>query len=108
MNAVIDALSAMAAWLLGIFEKIFLSGWDLVLDVFVEVADMFLIALAALIVSIPAPAFLSSYSLNSLFSGFTSDILFFVSAFRIPEGIGMLGAAFGVRMARKILTLFQW
>lgn len=108
MNGIINAISAFAAWLLSLFVKVFAAVWDLFTDLLINALDLFLQALAGLIVAIPAPAFLSSYKLQSLFSGFTSDILYFVGVFRITEGIALLGLAFAFRMSRKILTLFQW
>ncbi|EHP38864.1 minor coat protein [Cupriavidus basilensis OR16] len=107
-DPIINALNAFATWLLGLFGKAFAALWDLCSDLFINVADLFFQALAALIVAIPAPTFLSNYTLQSLFTGFSSDILYFVGVFRITEGIALLGVAFGFRMLRKVVTLFQW
>ncbi|GAA7769412.1 hypothetical protein HpMS107_51430 [Helicobacter pylori] len=108
MNGIINAISAFAAWLLSLIVQVFASLWDLVTDLLINGVDLFLQAMAALIVALPAPSFLSSYKLQSLFTGFTSDILYFVGVFRITEGIALLGLAFAFRMTRKVLTLFQW
>lgn len=108
MSGIVNAISAFASWLLSLFVKLLAGIWDLMTDLVISVLDLFLQALAALIVAIPAPSFLSSYKLQSLFTGFTGDILYFVGVFRVTEGIALLGLAFAFRMLRKVVTLFQW
>ncbi|WP_454763090.1 DUF2523 family protein [Cupriavidus campinensis] len=108
MNGIINAISAFGAWLLSLVVKAFTAIWDLCTDLVINVADLFLTALAALIGAIPAPDFLTQHSLQSAFSQMSGDVLFFLGVFNIGPGIAMLGSAFAFRMARKVVTLFQW
>jgi len=107
-DPIINALSAFAAWIYGVFAAIFTALWDFVGDALIAAADLFFQALAGLVVSIPAPSFLASASLQSAFSGMSGDVLYFLGVFQIGPGIALLGSAFGFRMLRKVLTLFQW
>lgn len=108
MSGVINAISAFGQWLLALFVKMFVAIWDLFGDLVISLADAFLQALATLVSAIPAPAFLTNYSLQSAFSQMSGDVLFFLSVFNIGPGIAMLGSAFAFRMLRKVVTLFQW
>lgn len=108
MSSIVNAISAFAAWLLGLFVKVFVAVWDLFTDLFIALADAFLQALAAVVSAIPAPDFLTQHGLQSAFSQLSGDVLFFLSVFNIGTGIAMLGSAFAFRMLRKVVTLFQW
>jgi hypothetical protein len=108
MNGIINAISAFAAWLLSLVVKVFAAFWDLLNDLLIAGADGLLQALAGLIAALPAPSFLSSVSLQTSFASMTSDVLYFLGVFNIGAGIALLGSAFGFRMLRKIVTLFQW
>ncbi|MDE4919809.1 Inoviridae minor coat protein B [Cupriavidus metallidurans] len=108
MNGIINAISAFASWLLSLIVKVFAALWDIVNDLMIAGADGLLTALAGLIGAIPAPSFLQNVSLQTLFGGLGSDVLFFFGVFNIGAGIALLGSAFGFRMLRKVVTLFQW
>lgn len=108
MSGIVNAISAFASWLLSIVGKAFLALWDLLTDLCVGVADLFFTALAALVVSIPAPDFLTSHGLQSALSQMSGDVLYFLGVFNVGPGIAMLGSAFAFRMLRKVVTLFQW
>ncbi|QCX48948.1 DUF2523 family protein [Ralstonia pseudosolanacearum] len=107
-DAVINALSALAKWLDDIFVAIFLALWQITEDLFIDALDLFLQGLSAVLGTLPAPAFLTGIGLQSLFNSLGGDVLFFFGVFNIGQGIGLLGAAWGFRMARKVVTLFQW
>lgn len=107
-DAVINALSALAQWLDKVFVAIFLALWSITEDLFIDSLDLFLQGFSAVLGTLPAPSFLGSFSLQSLFNSMGGDILFFFGVFNIGQGIGLLGAGFAFRMARKVVTLFQW
>lgn len=107
-DPIINALTAFAAWVLSLVQSVFTSVWDLITDLAIGVADLFFSALAALIVAIPAPSFLQSVNLQQSFASITGDVLYFLGVFNIGPGIALLGSAFGFRMLRKVVTLFQW
>lgn len=101
-------IETITKWLVDLVKAIFGALWDMLTDLVIELADLVLQAVAALIEAIPAPGFLEAHSLGGLLGGMGSDMAYFVGALNIPEGLAMLGAAFGVRMIRKAVTLFQW
>ncbi|NMV38265.1 DUF2523 domain-containing protein [Ralstonia insidiosa] len=107
-DAVINALSALAQWLDNIFVSMFMALWSITEDLFIDSLDLFLQGFSAVLSTLPAPTFLSGISLQLLFNSLGGDILFFFGVFNIGQGIGLLGAAWGFRMARKVVTLFQW
>ena len=57
---------------------------------------------------LPNPTFLAGVSLQTLFGQLGNDALFFVGQFRVGDALALVGAAFAFRMARKVVTLFQW
>lgn len=108
MSAIVNAISAFAAWLLKAFIAVFVAIWALLQDVVIELLDLFLIGVSAVLGTLPAPAFLSTVSLQQLFGQLGGDVLFFLGVFNIGQGIALLGAGFAFRLARKVVTLFQW
>jgi len=108
LDPIINALSAFAAWVFGLVGSVFTAAWDFVSDAFVALGDAFFQALAGVIVAIPAPSFLSSMSLQGVFSQMSGDVLYFLGVFQIGPGLALLGSAFGFRLLRKLFTLFQW
>lgn len=107
-DAVINALSAFANWLDQIFVAVFGALWSITEDLFIDTLDLLLQGVTAVLGTLPAPAFLAGVSLQTLFGSLSGDVLYFFGVFNIAQGIGLLGAAFAFRMARKVVTLFQW
>ena len=108
MSAIVNALSALASWLLKVFIAVFVAIWSLFEDVAIDILDLFLNALTAVLGALPVPGFLTGVSLQSLFGQLGGDVLFFFGVFNIGPGIALLGAGFAFRLARKVVTLFQW
>lgn len=82
--------------------KAYLDDWP------VMWAEKFFDVAAIIIESIPMPDFLSQYSLTNLFGNAGPTISWIIGKFRLSEGMTMVAAAYGFRMLRKLLTLFQW
>lgn len=108
VDAIIDAISDFADWLFGLVKDAFDAVWDLFSDLGVSLFDEILIGLAAQIVSVEVPEFLTAYSLNSIFSGLHPMVGYFATGLRIPEALHILGSAFAFRMIRKTLNPFSW
>ncbi|MDB0564655.1 DUF2523 domain-containing protein [Ralstonia solanacearum] len=108
MSAIVNAISAFASWLLKAFLAVFQALWDITLDLCIEAFDLFLTALSTVLALLPAPAFLSGVSLQSLFGQLPSDLLYFLGVFNVAQGLALVGAGYGFRMLRKVVTLFQW
>lgn len=108
VDAIIKALSDFADWLFGLVKDAFDAIWDLLTDLAVDSFDEILIGMASQIVSIQVPEFLTTYSLNSLFSQLHPVIGYFATGLRIPEALHILGSAFAFRVMRKSLNPFNW
>ncbi|QOK98456.1 DUF2523 domain-containing protein (plasmid) [Ralstonia pseudosolanacearum] len=108
MSAIVNAISAFASWLLKMFVAVFVAIWSLVEDVAIDILDLFLQGLTAVIGTLPVPGFLTGVTLQSLFGQLGGDVLFFFGVFNIGSGIALLGAGFAFRLLRKVVTLFQW
>ncbi|MDR1996480.1 hypothetical protein [Azonexus sp.] len=100
-------MSDFANWLLVLIKYLFTAVWDFLVDIVVELVDLILTAFLALISAIPVPSFASG-GLGSILAGIPSDVWFFAGNFRLAECFAILGAAMSFRLARKVLTLFQW
>ena len=107
-DAVINALSALAKWLNDAFVAVFVALWQITEDLMIDGLDLFLQGVSAVLSALPTPTFLNGVSLQSLFGQLGSDMLFFFGQFRIGDAIALVGAAFAFRIARKVVTLFQW
>lgn len=97
----------ITSWLLSLVRMVFRDLWDFVQDSLIELLDLFLKALVLVVGSIPVPSFVQG-GLGSLFGGLDPHILYFVTMFGVPQALGLFGAAFAFRLARKVVTLFQW
>lgn len=101
-------ISKLASWLLQLAQQVFVALWSLVVDLAIGIADLFLIALGAILAAIPAPTFLQAQSLSVMFANIDPSILYFVAALKIGQGLAFLGMGVAFRLTRKIATLFQW
>lgn len=104
-------LSAIVAWFGRIFEwftGLFKDFMEFLLDFPLKILEGFLDGVLYLLNAIPVPGFLTSYSLQSLFSALPESILYFVSLFGIPQALAILGLGVTFRLTRKALTLGQW
>lgn len=100
-------LQAITQWFFDLVVKVFSALWNFLVDMAIALADLILSALVALLGAIPVPDFLSA-GLNSLFSQLDPGILWLTSAVGVPQALAFYGAAYLFRIARKVVTLFQW
>lgn len=100
-------LEDFVAWIWDVLVAAFGALWDLLYELAVSVVGDVLDAVVALVGAIPVPDFLTD-GLGGIFAGLDGAVLWGVTALGIPEGLAMLGAAVGVRLVRKFVTLFQW
>lgn len=108
MQAIIDALSDFAQWIYDTIVEVFVALGEFLHDVIIWALDGVLGAIGDIIAAIPVPDFLLSYSLSGLFAGMHPVVGYFGAGLNIAQGFGLIAAAFGFRMLRKALTLFQW
>lgn len=115
MQAIISTLVSWFTGVLAYFARIFQWFTGLfkdfmafVLDIPLKILQGFLDGVVYLVNSIPAPSFLTQYSLQTLFSHLPDSVLYFVSLFGIPQALGILGLGVAFRLLRKAMTLGQW
>lgn len=100
-------MTEFAAWLLQLVKDLLTGLWTFLQDVFIELLDLMLKAVLALITALPVPSFMST-GLQSTLNAIGTDVWFFASHLRFAECFGVLAAAVAFRLARKFVTLFQW
>ncbi len=103
-----DAIYALISWLAELIKSVWQAFVDFLSDIWIDVADIVLQAIAGLIVSIPVPSFLSNYSMGQIIGYMPYDVLYFVGLMQMGEGFAMISAAVAFRMVRKVITMFQW
>jgi hypothetical protein len=101
-------IAEITKWFIDLLIKILTTILDVFHDIFVAAIDALLTAVGALLNSIPAPSFLSQYSLTSLMSGMPDAVMYFAGHLRIGEAFAIVGVGFAFRMGRKLFTLGQW
>jgi len=101
-------IAEFTQWLIDLVIRLFTAVWTFICDLAVNCAEVGLNAIAALVTAIPAPSFLSGYSIGTLINQMPDYVLFFVSRMRIGEGLAIIAAGFAFRMVRKAVTLGQW
>lgn len=103
-----DAIYALIKWLGDLIKSLWQAFVDFIGDIWIDIADIVLTALASVIASIPSPEFLSSYSIGQIIGMMPSEILYFVGMMQIGEGLTLISAGVAFRLIRKVITLFQW
>lgn len=101
-------IAKFTAWLLELVLAIFTGLWDFFTDIVIAILGGLLSALAAALAAIPAPSFLSQYSISNLIGTFPGEILYFAGVFNLSQCFAILAAGFAFRITRKIVTLGQW
>lgn len=103
-----DWLRGITDWLLSIVQLLWDGFVAFLNDLWVGIAQSVLMALSGVINSIPVPGFMQNYSLGSIISQFPPELLYFLAFLNLPEAFGIIAAGLAFRMARKVVTLFQW
>jgi hypothetical protein len=100
-------LAEFTAWLIGLVKAVFTALWDFLVDVFVNAVDLVVSALVGLVSAVPVPQFMAD-GLQSIYGAIDPAIGYILTATGVPIGLSMIGTAYGFRLVRKIVTLFQW
>lgn len=100
-------LQQFTEWLLALISKLFSGVWDFLTDLFLALLDALLKGVAEIIAAIPVPDFIQG-GMQSFFSGVGGDIVYVLGAVGLPQALAIIGAGFGFRITRKLVTLFQW
>lgn len=100
-------LKEFTDWLLGLVKKIFGALWDFVVDAAIAIFSGIVDAFASAVAAIPVPDWLAN-GLQSIYGQLDGALLYYLSQAGFPQALAILGAGYGFRMLRKIVTLFQW
>lgn len=100
-------MTEFANWLLGLVKDFFTAIWDFVADAFINIFELLLNGLLAVLTAVPIPSFMQT-GLSSAMGQISGDVWYFASHFRLAECLAILGAAVAFRLLRKVVTLFQW
>ena len=101
-------MSDFAAWLIGLVKDIIKAFWDLVTDIIINVLELLLNAVVAVLGALPEPCCLDTGSLQVLFNAIPPDALYFTSKLMLSQCFAILACGVIFRLARKAITLFQW
>ena len=100
-------LTEFTAWLVNLVKQWFVDLWTFVVDAFINLLDLVLGAVVGLLALIPIPDFMAG-GLAGIFGGMDPGILYFVQRLGVFTGFAMIGAAYGFKLVRKVVTLFQY
>lgn len=100
-------LAEFTEWLLDVVGQFFEDLWELVQDAFLWVVQQITDAVLWVLEQIPVPDFVAN-GMQALFDGLPQGTLYILGQLSIGTGLAMIGAGYGFRMVRKLLTLFQW
>lgn len=100
-------LAQFTKWLIELVKSALAALWDFITDAAVWFVDQVVGVLVSMLAAVPVPAFMQG-GLQQLFGGLDGPISWAVAQLGIPQALGILGAAYVFRLARKVVTLFQW
>lgn len=81
--------------------------WSLLVHMFIGLVDMVVSAVVGLLSMIPVPDFMK-FGMQTLFYSLDPGIAYLLVASGIPTALALIGSAYGFRLIRKVVTLFQW
>lgn len=100
-------LDKLTEWLVALWNATFVALWQFVQDAAIALASAFLTALAALIAAIPVPDFATG-GMQSVLGAIPAATAYLLVACGLPSALAIYGAGWAFRLARKLVTLFQW
>jgi len=101
-------LSQLTGWIASAIGIVFDAFVAFIKDMLTYTVGVVLALVAEAISAIGVPAWISQYSLGSLFGQTGAVAGFFMSELQVPLGLSLLGLGYAFRLTRKFLTLFQW
>jgi len=105
IEAIYDAISGFAKWLVDLVVAFFESIFSLLKDLLIWAADGVLGAIATGVEAAPVPDWLFAYNLGLTLSKLHPMVGYFVFGLGIPECLAVIGAAFTLRRVAKPLSL---
>lgn len=111
IGTIVSWFSALFAWIARFFQwftGLFLDFMEFIADLPVLILNGILDGVVYVLAAIPVPGFLAQGSLQAVFNGLPSSVLYFVHFFGVDAGLVVIGAGVVFRLTRKALTLGQW
>jgi len=113
MMNILELLSAgwltdFTNWLVAVVKAVWDSFVDFMGDLFLVWLAMTFNTIHAVIELIPAPTFLASNNLQTLFGQAGSTIGWLIATFQIDKCLGVIGTASVFYIVRRILTVGIW
>jgi hypothetical protein len=100
-------LAEFTAWLVVLVTKVFTALWKFVVDAFVNIVELIANAVVGLLSLIPVPEFMH-IGLQTIYAQLDPGVAYLLTASGLPLGLSFIGAGYGFRLVRKVVTLFQW
>ncbi len=105
LNWIGSFLAGALQWLLDLVKTAFLVLWDLLVDLVCFVLDALLGVAVALVQAIPVD--LQGFNPNTYLQGAPAEFLGMLVAIRVPEAIGIIVVALGVRFVLQLIPLVR-
>ncbi len=99
-------MSDFARWLQDLVSRVFYAAFGFLGDVFIFLVDMVLHAVLVLFSLLSFP--FENISLQAALDMLPPGVWFFIGHFQLPACFAALGLAVSFRLARKVITFFQW
>lgn len=101
-------VSSLTGWLADQIKSLWADFSDFMHDLLVDLVEVGLSMVKAIVYLIPSPDFLSDFTFCALLGSAGPWTAFIVAQLRVAEAMAVLAAALVFRLARVFLTLFQW
>ena len=105
LNWIADFLGGILSWSFTLIKTIFLVLWDMLVDLICYVLDALLGVAVTLINAIPFTP--SNYDFNSYLAGAPAEFLGMLVALHVPEAIGLIVVALGIRFALQLIPFIR-
>lgn len=101
-------LSKLTGWIANAIHQVFAAIAQLLKDLVTYIIATVLDLVADAISSITPPDFLTQYSMGTVLGQAGPIVAFFLTEFKVAQGLLLIASGYGFRLLRKFLTLFQW
>lgn len=100
-------LKQFTDWLFGLVQNAFTALAELLTDVVLGIVEAIGNAVVALLSLIPVPDFMQG-GIGGYLAQLGGDTLWLLGQLGIAQALGIIGAGYTFRFARKLVTFFQW
>lgn len=101
VKALWDVITGFFPWLYNVIKAIFQALWVMLGDFFLWIFESILDLVKTIIQSIPVNA--STFDASSYLSGAGADLMNMLGAIRVPEAIGLIITALGIRLLLQLI-----